>query len=88
MMSPVVVNSPVKKCETSATLLVKKTMQDIRMYKPERPIQFNGLLTNKLITSLSGPVFAEILPNLEPVVFSSGEEVYAGGANIDFCLFP
>jgi CRP-like cAMP-binding protein len=63
-------------------------MQDIRITKPDQPIQFSGLLTNRLITSLPGPVFAEILPHLEPVNFSSGNEVYESGVNIDFVYFP
>lgn len=65
-------------------------MQDIRRipFRPERPIQFSGLLTNKLLTSLPGPVFAALLPHLEPVSFSAGQEVYSGGGKINLVYFP
>ncbi len=65
-------------------------MQDIRQipYRQERPIQFSGLLTNKLLTSLPGPVFAALLPHLEPVSFSAGQEIYAAGARVESIYFP
>jgi|SRR6185503_11958237 len=65
-------------------------MQDIRriLPSPERPIQFNGLLTNKLLASLPGPAFAALLPHLEPVSFSAGQEVYSCGSRITSIYFP
>lgn len=65
-------------------------MQDIRRIpsSPERPIQFSGLLTNKLLTSLPGPVFAALLQHLEPVSFSAGQEVYSCGGRITSVYFP
>ncbi len=67
-------------------------MQDIRRIanclKPEPPIQFSGPLTNKLLSSLPGPVFAAVLPHLEPVGVSGGEEIYESSAEIDTIYFP
>src|SRR5262245_16311683 len=65
-------------------------MQELRRIPnpPERPIQFNGLLTNKLLTTLSGPAFARLLPHLEPVTVSAGQEIYSSGAKIDTVYFP
>lgn len=67
-------------------------MQNIRAipnrYKPERPIQFSGLLTNKLLTSLPGPIFANLLQHLEPTTLSSGDEIYGCGTRIETVYFP
>ena len=67
-------------------------MQEIRRIpttpKSERHIQFSGLLTNQLLTGLPGPVFAAVLPYLEPVSLNAGEEIYSCGANIESVYFP
>ena len=67
-------------------------MQEIRRipntFKSERQIHFSGLLTNQLLTNLPGPVFAAVLPYLEPVSLSAGEEIYSGGAKIESVYFP
>lgn len=69
-------------------------MQEIRRipntpkFKSERHIQFGGLLTNQLLTNLPGPVFASILPYLEPVSLSAGEEIYSCGTKIESIYFP
>jgi CRP-like cAMP-binding protein len=67
-------------------------MQEIRRIpntpKSERQIQFSGLLTNKLLTNLPGPVFATVLPYLEPVSLSAGEEIYSCGSKIESIYFP
>lgn len=67
-------------------------MQEIRRIpitaKSERHIQFGGLLTNTLLTGLPGPVFATVLPYLEPVSLSAGEEIYSCGSQIESIYFP
>jgi CRP-like cAMP-binding protein len=54
----------------------------------QKPIAFNGLLTNKILTALPGPDFARLLPYLEPVSLFAGEDVYIFGEDIDFIYFP
>ena len=65
-------------------------MQEFRRTLPNsvRPIQFSGLLTNKLLASLPGPTFAALLPHLEPVSFSAGQEIYSCGERITSVYFP
>ena len=69
-------------------------MQEIRRnpnilkFKSERHIQFGGLLTNQLLTNLPGPVFATVLPYLEPVSLSAGDEIYSCGSTIETVYFP
>ena len=54
----------------------------------QKPIVFNGLLTNKILTALPGPDFAHLLSYLEPVSLYSGQEIYIFGEIIDFIYFP
>src|SRR4030095_1933206 len=67
-------------------------MQDFRRipksYKSDRPIPFSGLLTNRVVTSLPGPVFASLLPHLEPLSLSAGQEIYGCGVEIESIYFP
>jgi CRP-like cAMP-binding protein len=67
-------------------------MQELRRipntHKSERQIQFSGLLTNQLLTGLPGPVFASVLPYLEPVSLNAGEEIYSCGSTIESVYFP
>src|SRR6266480_6121518 len=53
-----------------------------------RRIPFNGLLTNRLLTSLPGSDFARLLPHLEPVSLAAGQNLYAFGECISFAYFP
>jgi CRP-like cAMP-binding protein len=59
---------------------------------PLRPqiksIPFMGLLTNKLLTKLSGEEFARLLPYLEPVSLAAHDYVYGLGNKVDFIYFP
>lgn len=48
----------------------------------------NGLLTNKLLGALPGEDFARILPALQPVFLSPGEDLYGLGESIYFTYFP
>jgi CRP-like cAMP-binding protein len=57
-------------------------------YKFPKPIPFTGLLTNKILTSLPGEDFARLLPHLEPVSLSTGQDVYKFGERVDFIYFP
>jgi CRP-like cAMP-binding protein len=52
------------------------------------PIPFNGLLTNKVLASLPGSEFEELLPYLEPVSLLAGHELYGFQQNIDYAYFP
>ena len=54
----------------------------------QKPIAFNGLLTNRILSALSGGDFAHLLQFLEPVSLVSGEYVCEAGACIDFVYFP
>lgn len=54
----------------------------------QKPIAFNGLLTNKILTALPGPDFAHLLSYLEPVSLFSGQDIYVFGKAIDFIYFP
>jgi CRP-like cAMP-binding protein len=67
-------------------------MEDILRIKPAqnilRPIPFNGLLTNKILTGLPGEDFARLLPFLEPVSLACGEDLYGFGESVHFVYFP
>jgi CRP-like cAMP-binding protein len=65
-------------------------MQNLRQINlPSKPsTRFSGLLTNRLLTSLAGPDFATLLPHLEPVDLSVGDELYSFGNEIDAIYFP
>jgi len=54
----------------------------------QRQSAFNGRLTNKILTSLSGPDFAHLLPYLEPVSLSSRQRLFEFGQTIDYVYFP
>ena len=54
----------------------------------QKPIAFNGLLTNKILTALPGPDFAHLLSFLEPVSLFAGQDIYLSGETIDFIYFP
>jgi CRP-like cAMP-binding protein len=49
---------------------------------------FNGLLTNKLLTTLPGEDFARLLPHLEPVSLASVDTVYDLEDDAQFAYFP
>lgn len=53
-----------------------------------RPVPFNGLLTNKLLTALPGEDFARLLPQLEPVSLACGEDLYEFAAEMEHVYFP
>lgn len=51
-------------------------------------IPFSGLLTNKLLTGLTGEEFARLLPYMEPVSLAADEYLYGLGDKVDFMYFP
>jgi CRP-like cAMP-binding protein len=57
------------------------------MHAP-RPVAFDGLLTNKLLTGLPGADFARLLPHLEPVELTCDENLYLLGDQPEFVYFP
>jgi CRP-like cAMP-binding protein len=59
-----------------------------RAHKFIRPVPFNGLLTNKLLTALPGEDFARLLPFLEPVSLSCGDDLYGLDESIQEVYFP
>ena len=59
-----------------------------RAHKSIKPLPFNGLLTNKLLTALPGEDFARLLPYLEPVSISGGQDLYGFGEPIRDVYFP
>lgn len=48
----------------------------------------NRLLANRLLRALPAGEFAPLLPHLEPVSLSAGEEVYKFGEEIGYVYFP
>jgi CRP-like cAMP-binding protein len=59
-----------------------------RAHKFIKPVPFNGLLTNKLLTALPGEDFARLLPHLEPVSLSCGRDLYGFGEGVRDAYFP
>jgi CRP-like cAMP-binding protein len=59
-----------------------------RSHKFIKPVPFSGLLTNKLLTALPGEDFARLLPYLEPVSLSVGEDIYGFAEAIHDVYFP
>jgi CRP-like cAMP-binding protein len=53
-----------------------------------RAVAFDGLLTNKILTSLPGAEFARLLPHLEPVEVACDENLYFLGDPAEFVYFP
>jgi CRP-like cAMP-binding protein len=53
-----------------------------------KPVPFNGLLTNHLLTALPGEDFARLLPHLEPVSLACSENLYGFGEDISDVYFP
>jgi CRP-like cAMP-binding protein len=53
-----------------------------------KPVPFNGLLTNKLLSALPGDAFTRLLPYLEPVSLACGENIYEPGETAQFNYFP
>lgn len=53
-----------------------------------KPVAFSGLLTNKLLTALPGEDFARLLPHLEPVTLTRGENLYEFGEKVHEVYFP
>jgi len=51
-------------------------------------IPFTGLLTNRLLSSLPGAEFTQLLPYLEPASFRIGEYIYELGQEMPFVYFP
>ena len=49
---------------------------------------FTGLLTNKLLSSLQGAEFTELLPYLEPVSFRTGQYICEQGQEMHHIYFP
>ena len=57
-------------------------------YRFQKPIAFNGLLTNRILNELPGPDFAHLLQFLEPVSLVSGQHVFKPGEVPNFVYFP
>jgi CRP-like cAMP-binding protein len=72
----------------SARLTAAETHGLSRAHKFIKPVPFNGLLTNKLLTALPGEDFARLLPYLEPVSLTTGEDLYGVGERIHHVYFP
>ena len=56
-------------------------------YKSNRS-PFTGLLTNRLLSSLPGVEFTQMLPYLEPVSFRTGEFICEQGQEMAYVYFP
>jgi CRP-like cAMP-binding protein len=65
-----------------------QTTVSARTPKQIKPVPFNGLLTNKVLTSLPGEDFTRLLPYLEPVSLSCGEDLYGFGEPHEHVYFP
>ncbi len=53
-----------------------------------RTVAFDGLLTNRILTSLPGADFTRLLPHLEPVELGCDENLYFIGNSPEFVYFP
>src|ERR1043165_1782996 len=53
-----------------------------------RPVAFDGLLTNRILTGLPGADFARLLPHLEPVELACDENLYFLGDAQEFVYLP
>lgn len=53
-----------------------------------KPVTFNGLLTNRILSRLTGGEFAELLPFLEPISLTGGQSLFKPGDAVDFVYFP
>jgi CRP-like cAMP-binding protein len=73
---------------TGARLIAEETSGVSRARKFNKLVPFNGLLTNKLLAGLPGEDFARLLPYLEPVSLSSGEDLYGVEEVIHDVYFP
>jgi CRP-like cAMP-binding protein len=71
-----------------ASVGVAETRNIKRESQAIKPVPFNGLLTNKILTELPGEEFARLLPHLEPVSLTCGEDVYGFGEDISHVYFP
>lgn len=67
-------------------------MEEILRIRPAqnslKPIPFNGLLTNRILTALPGEDFARLLPYLEPVSLCCGAELFESGESTQSVYFP
>lgn len=76
----------------STVVGARRVAEDIsrmsRAHKFIKPVPFNGLLTNKLVTALPGEDFARLLPHLEPVSLSRGEDLDGHLEGIHYVYFP
>ena len=68
--------------------LAEGTSGTSRTHKYIRPVPFSGLLTNRLLTALPGEDFARLLPYLEPVSLSCGEDLYGFEEAVEDVYFP
>lgn len=68
--------------------VAEETSQLSRVHRFIKPVPFNGLLTNKLLTQLPGEDFARLLPHLEPVLLSCGDDLYGYGEDMHYVYFP
>jgi CRP-like cAMP-binding protein len=59
----------------------------VDVLRPNRS-PFTGLLTNRLLSSLPGAEFAQMLPYLEPVSFRTGEFICEQGQEMHYIYFP
>jgi CRP-like cAMP-binding protein len=71
-----------------AHLVTEESANGRREHRAAQLIPFNGLLTNKLLTALPGADFARLLPYLEPVLLTTGQDLYQFGETVDFAYFP
>ena len=51
-------------------------------------VAFSGLLTNKLLNSLTGNELTQLLPYLEPISFRTGNYIYELGHQVSYVIFP
>ncbi|HEY0404156.1 MAG TPA: Crp/Fnr family transcriptional regulator [Pyrinomonadaceae bacterium] len=73
---------------TGAHPRAEETRGPNRSHKFIKAVPFNGLLTNKLLTTLPGEDFARLLPHLEPVSLACGEDLYGFGEAIRDVYLP
>lgn len=69
--------------------LVSRTASGMsRPHKSIKRVPFSGVITNKLLAALPDEIFARLLPHLEPIFLSLGENLFGFNEDVQDVYFP